>query len=123
MLRRVPVRLGRKRYTVVADERGVIRVEYVNAVRARPGRSDRSRRAGKIPRTGEDIVMKTPPWATGLNNREIARYRVIVRELCALSRHGWRHAKPVDYVPLERELNAMKDKVLRARAKKSAATP
>lgn len=32
------------------------------------------------------------------------RRSIIVRQLCDLSRDGWRHAKPCDYQPLEREL-------------------
>lgn len=32
-----------------------------------------------------------------------ARYSQIVKELSDLSRKGWAFAKPVDYLPLERE--------------------
>lgn len=36
-----------------------------------------------------------------------ARRRAIIAELSRLSRDGWRHAKPADYEPLERELREL----------------
>ena len=39
--------------------------------------------------------------------RNIKRRSEIIRELCRLSRNGWRDAKPCDYEPLERELREL----------------
>lgn len=36
--------------------------------------------------------------------RRAKRRAEIIRQLCELSRNGWRDAKPSDYEPLEREL-------------------
>lgn len=42
-----------------------------------------------------------------LTRKEKARWRAIVSQLRELSRDGWKHAKPCDYEPLERELRAL----------------
>jgi len=39
-----------------------------------------------------------------MTKRQRKRYREIIRQLSELSKEGWRHAKPFDYLPLEREL-------------------
>lgn len=46
----------------------------------------------------------------GLTARELERRRVIRAQLCELSKDGWRHAKPCDYEPLERELRQLDDR-------------
>jgi hypothetical protein len=35
------------------------------------------------------------------------RRSFIIGELCRLSRDGWKHARPCDYEPLERELREL----------------
>lgn len=37
-----------------------------------------------------------------------ARISAIIHELCRLSRDGWRGARPIDYIPLERELKELR---------------
>lgn len=41
----------------------------------------------------------------------------IVRQLSELSKDGWRHAKPLDYMPLERELVAIEEQLQRRGAR------
>jgi hypothetical protein len=50
-----------------------------------------------------------------LTKKEFSRLREIIRQLCELSRDGWRHAKPCDYRPLEAELKALEAKRKHAR--------
>ncbi len=54
----------------------------------------------------------------GMTKKEQARYRAIVRELSRLSRNGWDRATHGDYEPLEKELAALGDKLIKARALK-----
>jgi hypothetical protein len=42
--------------------------------------------------------------------KQQARRRVIIVELSQLSRNGWRHAKPYDYLPLEAELRQLESR-------------
>jgi hypothetical protein len=42
-----------------------------------------------------------------VTKKKYARMREIIKELCRLSRNGWRDARPRDYLPLERELAAL----------------
>ncbi len=35
------------------------------------------------------------------------RRSIIVRQLCEMSRNGWKDAKPCDYLPLEAELRTI----------------
>lgn len=44
---------------------------------------------------------------THLTKKARKRAGEIIRELCRLSRDGWRHARLEDYQPLERELRAL----------------
>jgi hypothetical protein len=48
----------------------------------------------------------------GLTHRDRARRSAIIRELSDLSRNGWSQARPCDYQPLERELEALNAKTL-----------
>ncbi len=48
-----------------------------------------------------------------LTKKEQARYRAIVRQLSDLSRRGWSQATHADYAPLEAELRALADKMVR----------
>jgi len=60
--------------------------------------------------TSEELNMRTQ---TQLTNRR----RVIVNILSDLSRDGWRHAKPSDYEPLERELREIEAQLKRRPAR------
>ena len=51
----------------------------------------------------------------GLSRKERARYRLLIDELCRLSRNGWAHARPSDYQPLEAEYRALAAKIARSR--------
>ncbi len=48
----------------------------------------------------------------GMTKKERARYSAIVRQLSDLSRNGWDRTTHDDYEPLERELNALADKMI-----------
>jgi transcription elongation GreA/GreB family factor len=49
------------------------------------------------------------------------RRRLIIRQLCELSRNGWQHAHSYDYEPLERELREIdrRAQVVRARLERA----
>lgn len=47
-----------------------------------------------------------------LGKKDLARWREIVRILSRLSRGGWEHADPAEYIPLQNELAALAKKRL-----------
>lgn len=47
-----------------------------------------------------------------MTKRQMVKRRSdLIVELCKLSRNGWRDARPVDYQPLEAELNIINAKL------------
>jgi hypothetical protein len=42
-----------------------------------------------------------------ISKRDLSRMRLLINELCGMSRNGWANARPEDYLPLEAELRQL----------------
>jgi hypothetical protein len=59
---------------------------------------------------GAAAVLDSNTKEAVMTKKDKARYAEIVRQLCQLSRDGWRWATRADWEPLETELRALKAK-------------